>query len=157
MWAPFLVVLFLFGLDFAPWSVLVAFSVLFSGILPLCCFFLKVLFFTALVGDTCFHWMLLLSLFLRRSSFLFYCCRNIVGLLSLLIVSVLGFPWRLLFYPGPHDSGTVDFVFQWLLDLFWLFFFSHVLRFLLPRSSCDWFCPFSHFVWLFFFWLLFRA
>ena len=118
MWVLFFEFLFLLGLGFAPSSVLGVFSVLFSGILPLCCFFLKVLFFTALVGATCFHWMLLLSLFLRPSSFLFYCCRNIAGLLSLLIVSVLGFPWRLLFYPGPHDSGTVDFVLQWLLDLF---------------------------------------
>ena len=90
------------------------------------CFFSLVLGFCAsllfllkgsLLSSTCrgylFHWVLLLSLFLRPSSFWFYCCRHIVGLPSLLIVSVLGFPWGLLFYPGRHHSGTVDFVFQY--------------------------------------------
>ena len=134
LWTLFLVVLFLLGLwlRLAPLCVgpllcgsvsvrtrfcsLICSGCFFSlvlGFLPLCRFFLKVLFFTALVGATCFHWMLLLSLFLRPSSFLFYCCRNIVGPLSLLIVSVLGFRCGLPFYPGPHNSGTVDFVFQY--------------------------------------------
>ena len=71
----------------------------------------------SLLYSTCrgylFHWVLLLSLFLRPSSFLFYCCRNIVGPLSLLIVSALGFRCGLSFYPDPHHSGTVDFVFQY--------------------------------------------
>ncbi len=77
-------------------------------------FFLKVLFFTALVGATFFRWMLLLSLFLRPYSLSFCCCRHLVRLLSLLIVFVLGFPWGLPFYPGPHHSGTVHFVFQYV-------------------------------------------
>ena len=112
MWALFFVVLFLFGLGFAPWSVLVAFQSCFRLFASLL-FLLK----GSLLYNTCrgylFHWVLLLSLFLRPSSFLFYCCRNIVGLLSLPIVSVLGFRCGLPFYPGPHNSGTVDFVFQY--------------------------------------------
>jgi len=112
--------------------------------------FFKVLFLTALVGVTVLHWMLLLSLFLKPSSFLFYCCRHIVGLLSLLIVSVLGFPWRLLFYPGRH-SGTVDFVFQYgylicsecsSSVMFYAFFFLGLLvsGFVLFHILCGSFC-----------------
>ena len=121
----------------------------FSGILPLCCFFLKVLFFTALVGATLLRWMVLLSLFLRPSSLSFSCGRHIVGLLSLFIVSVLGFPWDLPFYPGPHHSSTVHSVFQYDSFIYTAcFFFSRVLRFLLPTSSSELFCSFSHFAWL---------
>ncbi len=107
-------------------------------------FFLKVLFFTALVGATFFRWMLLLSLFFRPSSFCFYSCRHLVRLLSLLIVSVLGFPWGLPFYPGSLHSGTVHLAFQYgYFICSECFFFSHLLRLLLPSSTCERFCLFS--------------
>ena len=60
-----------------------------------------VLFFLALRGFLCVYFyfilymVVLFQVFLKRPSVWFYCCRHIVGLLSLVIVSLVGFPWDL--------------------------------------------------------------
>ena len=101
LWVLCLVVLFLLGLGFAPLSVVGFSSVLFYAFVHQAVVFVGSLLFSTWRG-CCFCWMLLFRLFLRPSSFWFYCCRHIVGLLR--IVSVLGFSW------GTEGSIQVLFI-----------------------------------------------
>ena len=66
-----------------------------------------VLFFLALAGAAFSVGFFFSGSLFRPNSSLWFCCRHIVELLSLFIVSRVSFSWDLSLYAGPLGSGTV--------------------------------------------------
>ena len=106
-----------------------------------------VLLFLANFEELLFVSVLSVRLFLRLSSWSFYCCRHAVGFLSLRLFVSWDFCVSL-FNPGPSLlSGTVHFT--TLYGLFICsecFFYSLRVRLLRHSSSTEWSCSFYHFL-----------
>ena len=110
-------------------------------------FLFLVLFFLANFEGLLFVSVLSVRLFLRLSSWSFYCCRHSVGFLSLRLFLSWDFCVSF-FYPGPSVlSGTVHFT-----TLYGFFvcseccFYSLLVRLLRQSSSTEWFCSFYRFL-----------